>query len=520
MAAMAEPEPEDATSTQEETPDELRQRVAGKVVAGASWENSQLENAEQHEREPGCVLFMCLSLVAMLEGFDSQLIGISLPAFQKDLGMHIKDHGNLILIQTVLTNLAAPFWGVLADRESLKRKNILIIGALGQAISVFLTAFTPVIWPMYILRAASGICLATQRPVVNGIIADVTSDNRRGKIFGRVQSMWLLGQFASTLIAGNIAELTIFQGVQGWRFSFFLCGLLASATAATLLLCMTEPPHQSAAKSTGCRAVLDELLSLLRFFTIPTFCIMVMQGIFGTIPWSVMAYAFNYFRLTGLSKLLATILTAEGTFMGIFGNVIGGLIADCLARRLGYHGRPLSAQITVAIGIPLIYLWFYGVPAGEGTFAGYFFIIAGFGLLATWAQSGTNFPILSDIVPSKDRGKVMAWEIAVENSIAFALGPVVVTRLAADVFGYEFDRAKLEAEGRNLDAADALGKAMTFTMCLPWIVTFLAYSVLHWSYPRDMRKLKESREQEAAAMESEASDGSDAASSADRTVVC
>jgi len=39
--------------------------------------------------------------------------------------------------------------------------------------------------------------------------------------------------------------------------------------------------------------------------------------------------------------------------MATFGSLLGGLVADALAKRLGLHGRPLSAQITVAIGIPL-----------------------------------------------------------------------------------------------------------------------------------------------------------------------
>ena len=37
----------------------------------------------------------------------------------------------------------------------------------------------------------------------------------------------------------------------------------------------------------------------------------------------------------------------------------------------------------------------------------YFTVIAAFSLLGNWAQSGTNFPILSDIVPPKHRS---AWE--------------------------------------------------------------------------------------------------------------
>ena len=70
--------------------------------------------------------------------------------------------------------------------------------------------------------------------------------------------------------------------------------------------------------------------------------------------------------------------------MGVFGNILGGAIADCLAKRLGYHGRPLSvgssefccvgaqqsdrtaeAQISVAIGIPMMYLWFAGISPGS-----------------------------------------------------------------------------------------------------------------------------------------------------------
>eukprot|EP00435_Cladocopium_sp_Y103_P065244 s79_g27.t1 len=58
----------------------------------------------------------------------------------------------------------------------------------------------------------------------------------------------------------------------------------------------------------------------------------------------------------------------------------------------------------------MVFLQFYGIPPGEGTFGVYFALIAAFGLLGSWAQSGTNFPILSDIVPASDRSKVMAWE--------------------------------------------------------------------------------------------------------------
>ncbi|CAJ1349800.1 unnamed protein product, partial [Effrenium voratum] len=112
----------------------------------------------------------------------------------------------------------------------------------------------------------------------------------------------------------------------------------------------------------------------------------------------------------------------------------------------------------------MVFLQFYGIPPGSGSFGAYFALIAGFGLLGSWAQSGTNFPILSDIVPPSDRSKVMAWECAMENSLANAIGPGLVSTLAV-AFGYRFGSE--EMEGQSLSSALALGSAMAATICIP-----------------------------------------------------
>merc|ERR1711972_1189191 len=109
------------------------------------------------------------------------------------------------------------------------------------------------------------------------------------------------------------------------------------------------------------------------------------------------------------------------------------------------------------------------------------------GIRGSGAQSGTNFPILSAIVPAESRSRVMAWECALENSIANALGPPVVSLLATHAFGYRFGEE--EQSGDSLESAKALGQAMSAVICLPWLVCFCAYSLLHWSYPRDVRRL-------------------------------
>merc|ERR1711918_153808 len=66
-------------------------------------------------------------------------------------------------------------------------------------------------------------------------------------------------------------------------------------------------------------------------------------------------------------------------------------------------------------------------------------------------------------------------------------GPPVVSLLATHAFGYKFGEE--EKSGDSLESAKALGQAMSAVICLPWLVCFCAYSLLHWSYPRDVRRL-------------------------------
>jgi len=285
-------------------------------------------------------------------------------------------------------------------------------------------------------------------------------------------------------------------GVQGWRVAFVVVGSASIGVSAFVAAVMEEPLRCKieGVGETGCGAVAHEAHSLLQFFRIPSFCVLLIQGIFGTIPWSVMGFATLFFQLTGISDHQAAILSGAHTLAGAAGNILGGLVADALAFRYLLHGRPLSAQITVACGIPVIYMMFWGVPPGEGTFGMYFGLSIAFGLLGSWAQSGTNFPVLAHIVPAQARTRVMAWECALENSVANAIGPLVVSLLAERSFGYSFGD-QLEAtfpeqgaaRSRDIPSARALGKALATTICIPWALCFVAYSFLHWSYPRDAR---------------------------------
>mmetsp|Transcript_35255 Transcript_35255/g.75084 ORF Transcript_35255/g.75084 Transcript_35255/m.75084 type:complete len:534 (-) Transcript_35255:199-1800(-) len=466
-------------------------------------------SGDMDDRQPSYLTQFLLCCISALEGADTQLLGACMKALQDDVGVKITDIGYMTVSQAVCTNLAAPFWGILADRGILQRRTILLLGAMGQGLVVIALAFVNSLGSMIFLRALNGILLASLRPISNGIIADVTSEQHRGKVFGRVQSALLLGMFVTTMTVVPMATETVL-GFQGWRVAFVLVGLISAIVSLLVTMFMVEPPpsfvdgtttnQPSGAKPSRCDAVWAEIMSLVQFFKMPTFCVMIMQGIFGTIPWSVMGYNTLFFQLTGMENGLVSILTSAGPITGAFGNVIGGLVSDGLSKRLGLHGRPLSAQITVALGIPLIYLTFQGIPVGSGSFGVYFMLNILFGVLGSWAQSGTNFPILSHIVPASARSRVMAWECAFENSIANAVGPTVVGWLAT-ANGYSFGEHK--GDDKDLASADALGQALACTVCIPWAICFFAYSLLHWSYPRDIGRLEQKASQAAATQKKE-----------------
>lgn len=455
---------------------------------------------DDKDREPSnTVLFWLCSTIA-LKGVATQLIFACQKALQENLDFQLSHFAALTTVQMILTNLAGPFWAALADRGTLEKKTILIVGCLGEGISATCFAFVPNFTMMMVVRAFSGFFLAALRPICNGIVADLTSENRRGKVFGRVQGALLCGMFVSDLIAVNMANQSYWLAganryLPGWRFLFAAAGVLSMTLALLLRFFLSEPPSvreirdiRSEVKPASFLTIVgQELCAVIQFLRMPTFLILVFIGIFATIPWSVFGQKIFFFQLCGLKDWQVSILPAANKATAMLGTILGGRMGDCFAR-LGRFGRPLCAQLALAIAIPVMFLQFYGLPPGEGLFWVYLVLIVVFSIFGFWPQCAANLPILSGIVPAEDSCKVMAWQSAFENCLAHAVGPPMISVLSS-AFGYSFDDNPEHSHELNLERARALGKAMAATMCIPWLIAMVAYTCLYWSYPRDMGKL-------------------------------
>lgn len=453
-------------------------------------------------RMPSPLMQACLFSLSMIEGADNALLGASQLSLIRDLGITFDDINDMNIVQGVATNLFGIMWGISADRRLARRKDLLTVAAIGQGIVTILLSFTYSFGAyMFILRFFNGLFLSGIRPIVNGVIAEKTSEDVQGMIFSRAQVAFLTGLAVVNWIVTPMSPVyfntPLSDAFEGWRLGWMIIGVIAIVAAAITSTFMVEEKQERVGNEAFGAMMLVEVKLLGRFLRMPTFLMMVGQGVFGTIPWTVLWYQTSYFIFCGMEPGTAGLLVGLNPVSGSLGTLMGGYIADGLAERFGFNGRPLNAQISVMSGIPFLYLTLVGIPPGDGSFGLYLATLVAFNLMSSWAQGGTNFPTLSQIVPADVRSRVLAVEGAAENSLAVILGSRAVTFISQNIYGFNLNEINVD-NLPNYKAASALGLAL-FTACaFPWLMAFTVYSFLHWTFPRDRKILLAELAAEAA----------------------
>jgi len=461
----------------------------GEANEDASWEPDSEAQGAADVRSPSTRLLSLLVLVGGLEGADAVLLPCVFYALQRDLGLSLNDLAVMSMVQALAGNFASPVWGILADRGALKRRTIVVTGCVVQGLITVVLAGVDRMWAMLALRALNGAMLASLRPIMSGIVADVTAEANRGKVYGAMGIAMNIGTMAGTLIGTNLGRRSV-GGVQGWRVSFLLVGGASVLVGLVVAAMMAEPPRSAATgavKGRGLAGLKSELRELWSYFRLPSFCVLVLQGCFGSVPWNALGYKTLFFQLGGISDLQASMIDIASQLSGSLGALLGGAIGDRLSRCSKNHGRPITAQLSVLAGIPVAWLLFMQRPSESEAFAYYLVLMVVLGLTATWCGVGVNLPILSELVAGDRRATIMAWEGTLESSCSAIFGNAMVGFLAQHVFGYD-----LSASGAGgAENTKALGSALMLVSFFPWVLCFVCYSFLHWSYGRDLKRVQE-----------------------------
>ncbi|KAB2617126.1 hypothetical protein D8674_012995 [Pyrus ussuriensis x Pyrus communis] len=306
-----------------------------------------------------------------------------------------------------------------------------------------------------ISRALNGIGLALVTPSIQSLVADSTDDNNRGMAFGWLQ------------LTGNVVV-----GIPGWRISFHLVGFISVVVGILVRLYATDPhfpdcetKDSSQNSSSSLWSHVKELaLEAMSVIKIPSFQIVVAQGVTGSFPWSVFC----------------------------LGGLFGGKMRDILSMRLPNAGRIILAQISSTSAIPLAAILLLALPVDPSTLVIHGFILFIMGFLISWNAPATNNPIFAEIVPERSRTNVYALDRSFK-SILSSFVPPVVGILAQRVYGYKpVPQGSSASEEIATDRGNALSlaKALYTAIGIPMALCCVIYSFLYCTYPRDRERAR------------------------------
>lgn len=466
---------------------------------------------------------LLINAASILEKCDEQI----LPALYSRVGASLSASptqlGYITLARAFVQALTSPLAGLAS--EFFPRGSVIGMGCCIWALFTSAFACVSSLSLGIMLCAINGLGLALVIPSVQSLTADLHAQESRGKAFG---SLWLvisLGGMIGALYATNLGAHTPF-GIEGWRFVFLSVSLISLGSGILNHMYVKDemfenrlrrreiggvstPTMQGSAGVTSSgrsmamgsfddrlvrsssiiprmKAVLQQIVGVMK---IPTFSLIILQGIVGSIPYASLVFLTLYLQLLGMSDTAASVIVALYLIGGGFGGLLGGWIGDVIAFKFPNHGRLLATQFSVFIGIPFSLLVFKALPdGGSNIFVVmiYAVTIFLFAVLTAWPAPCANNPIFSEIVPPSQRNLVYSFDRCFEGAVA-AFATPLVGYMSEKMFGFSGTSTVAGDPAIDLPNAHALGSALVAFTTLPWLFCFVVYSSIHVTYPKDKR---------------------------------
>ncbi|KAJ4950227.1 hypothetical protein NE237_027059 [Protea cynaroides] len=237
------------------------------------------------------------------------------------------------------------------------------------------------------------------------------------------------------------------------------------------------------------KSLIQDAKSIMK---VPSFQVIVAQGVTGTFPGSAMSFVPMWLELIGFSHKQTAFLIAMYVVAGSLGGLFGGKMGDFLSKRFPNSGRIVLAQISSGSAIPLAAVLLLVLPNDPSTAFLHGFVLFIFGFFRSWDATATNNPIFAEIVPEKSRTSIYALDRCFETILA-SFAPPVVGFLAQHFYGYKpatKGASKSVEVVRDRENAASLAKALYMATGIPFSLCCLIYSFLYWTYPRDRERAR------------------------------
>jgi MFS family permease len=284
------------------------------------------------------LVILLISMIAANIG--GQMYGPLLPLYVQSLGANIEQIGLFFTLAMIAPLLFQILGGWLSD--AIGRVQAMAIGSIAGFIGYVLFVIAPS-WG-WLLLAMVGLSMASSfvGPSFQAFIAEQSTEATRGRVFGIVQSMFLVVGVIGAPLGGYLADRAGFR----WMFAV-AAGLYGIATVIRLFMARKIREQEKQAATTATTAprstpsfshLKTSLLTLIGLMVgggIVTW-IFISDGV-GDTTFSMVGNLFPlYFNnIIGMTKTQLGVLSAIASIVTMALIALGGMLSDKAGERVG-----------------------------------------------------------------------------------------------------------------------------------------------------------------------------------------
>jgi len=417
---------------------------------------------------------MALAFASIVDGFEGGLINTLFPVIRDALGLQTSALGILTAISRFARMIFGPIWASLADRFG--RKKILFIATGLWGLWTVAAGFAQDATQLFVLYGIGVIGTVASEPIVNGIIVDSYRSNERGKAFGLLRMIALIGSVIATPIIGQFANVE-----DGWRYGMFVMGGISVVSGILILLFVHEPVRHTPVAAIDPEARRFNFRAATDLLKTRTILFMAIQVILTT---SLVLFAFFitfFVDERGWTTADAALLMSVFTLGSVFSALAGGFLGDRFEKRFGPRGRVILMQGYLVL-FALASVALFQIDWGHG-FAIYAVVFV-FGLIFSIGHPGAVLPVVGSVVSKK--------VVATAYALIFSFVQGLFAALFSLAFGFLADTLGLQA-------------LMFWLVSVPYLLNAVLWTVMYRIYPKDFAAQKV-REAEEEALEEQGQD--------------
>lgn len=284
-----------------------------------------------------------LTTLNFLNYIDRSVLFAVQPLVRDEFRLSNAQLGYLTSAFLIFYMIAAPFVGPLADRYS--RKAIIVLGAIFWSGLTLLTAVTHTYSELLLRHTLVGIGEASFVTIAPTFVADLFSEEKRGRILGIFYLAIPVGIATGYLLGGKLGP------VHGWRFPFYVAAVPGFLVALALLF-VPEPERGrfDSVKETRERGSIRGLARNPAFWTATLGMAMMTFALGGLQVWmpTFLSQSRGY-SLESANETFGIIIVVDG----IVASLAGGWLGDRLLRRYRSAYYSVSA-VSMALGVPVM----------------------------------------------------------------------------------------------------------------------------------------------------------------------